>query len=79
MYTVKNVSSNRKIVSTISDGTTLRLMPGQSVELKDEQVSNYLVTLSKSKDRLLTLTKKQTKSFKKSIKKDESILESKEE
>lgn len=55
MFAVKNVSTNRKLVCTLADKTTLRLFPGQSVSLKDSQVTPYLETLAKSKFRVITL------------------------
>ena len=55
MFAVKNVSTNRKLVCTLADKTTLRLFPGQSVSLKDSQVTPYLETLAKSKFRVIIL------------------------
>ena len=55
MFAVKNISTNRKLVCTLADKTTLRLFPGQSVSLKDSQVTPYLETLAKSKFRVITL------------------------
>ena len=55
MFAVKNVSTNRKLVCTLADKTTVRLFPGQSVSLKDSQVTPYLETLAKSKFRVITL------------------------
>ena len=55
MFAVKNVSTNRKLVCTLADKTTLRLFPGQSVSLKDSQVTPYLEQLSQSKFRIITL------------------------
>lgn len=55
MFAVKNVSTNRKLVCTLADKTTLRLFPGQSVSLKDSQVTPYLEQLSQSKFRIVVL------------------------
>jgi hypothetical protein len=55
MFAVKNVSTNRKLVCTLADKTTLRLFPGQSVSLKDSQVTPYLEQLSQSKIRIVVL------------------------
>ena len=55
MFAVKNISTNRKLVCTLADKTTLRLFPGQSVSLKDSQVTPYLEQLSQSKFRIVVL------------------------
>ena len=55
MFAVRNVSTNRKLVCTLADKTTLRLFPGQSVSLKDSQVTPYLEQLSQSKFRIVVL------------------------
>lgn len=80
MYAVKNISTNRKLVCTLSDGSTLRLYPGQKVELKDNQVTRYLENLSKSSSRVVTLEHKQsnTKAEKKSKKPVEEVPETEE-
>lgn len=46
MYKVKNMSTNRKIVCTLKDGSTLRLLPKVEKNLKDNQVTDYLISLS---------------------------------
>ena len=56
MYVIRNVSVHQKIVCTLKDGSTLRLLPKQEKNLKDTQVTDHLVNLSKNKNRLVILT-----------------------
>lgn len=55
IYLVSNNSVNRKFVCTLKSGETLRLLPKQTVKLKDSQLTDYLFSLSKGKSPLLTL------------------------
>lgn len=54
MYVIKNVSTNRPIVCTLGDKSTLRLFPGKEVNLTEEQCTNYLKGLS-ADTKLLTI------------------------
>lgn len=56
MYLVKNISTNRGIVCTLKDGSTLRLLPKQQETLKDNQVTDHLLNMSKTKNSLIILT-----------------------
>lgn len=85
MYNIKNISKNRSVVCTLKDGTSLRLLPKNEVTIKDNQITDYLIELSKQVKPIITVT--QTKESvidkkegeKSSLKKtDKSVKENKE-
>ena len=56
MYLLKNVSKNQKIVCTLKDGSTLRLLPNTEVKIKDDNMTDYLLSLSKGKMKILRVS-----------------------
>lgn len=64
MYIIKNVTTNRPLVCTLGDKSTLRLFPGKEVTLTDKQCTDYIKSLVSLK--ILTLREvSDTKSAKK--------------
>lgn len=53
MFIIKNVTTNRPLVCTLGDNTTLRLFPGKEVTLTDKQCTGYIKSLVSVK--ILTL------------------------
>ena len=76
MYKVKNISRNRGVVCTLNDGTSLRLLPQSEVTIKDNQITDYLIGLSKMKNPIV-IVRKQTEESVKEKKGDDEPKEDK--
>lgn len=72
---VKNISTNRSVVCTLADGTSLRLLPKREVTIKDSQVTDYLKSLSKMAKPIVVL--REQKSVIENVVKEEPVEEEK--
>lgn len=78
VYVIKNVSTNRPIVCTLGDNSTLRLFPGNEVSLTEEQCTNYLKTLS-ADTKLLTMKNVAERAMRKKSTTTKEVVDDKEE